>query len=280
VAARHSIIELCGMSIEIRLNTTDGKFREIPIGSDDKWKFHPTEEKSVDVAVMPFEFDDSMDIKPIPKSMFLTDSGIDEYYLGQGDEVTITGLFTLLSGDQKNIPIVRRGSVAMLPEDKIRKVNMGGGKSADIEGYLIEVRSVGGLSGSPIFVQSPIGYNMNVHGRSGERRDIRAQLLGDYSLLGLAHGHWEIPPEAKGKVVFPTAKKGEDSINLGIAIVVPAKKILEVLDHPELAAKRKQREDELYEAMGTSTPDCVDPGATTAKPPKSRAKRRRKPTDK
>jgi hypothetical protein len=205
-----------------------------------QWYFHPTEENSVDVAVCPFECA-GLDITPIRVSDFLNDKKIDDYYIGPGDEVAITGLFTKLVGKGKNISIVRRGSVAMLPSDKVPSVNMGDGTASDIDGYLIEVRSVGGLSGSSVFVRAPIGIDCNVFAKSGLNRIAKAHFQGDYHFLGLCQGHWEIPPSGINKIPIPSAGEGEDktSINLGIAIVVPAQKILEVINHPDLIEQRR-----------------------------------------
>lgn len=253
VTARHAIIAIGNREQGIRANLRDGGADDIRIEGESKWWFHPTEEKSVDVAVRPFVADE-FDIIAIPTSMFLGDSDIQEYYVGQGDEVVIPGLFTQLIGRSKNVPIIRRGSVAMFPDEPIPSVDMGD-SIQDIDGYLVEVRSVGGLSGSPAFVRAPIGMDYKVHGTSGDYRVATAHLQGDYFFLGLMQGHWEIPPHKRNKVDFPSAKKGEDSINLGIAIVVPAKKILEVLQHPDLAAMREEARKQEMEARGTTTLD-------------------------
>jgi hypothetical protein len=237
---------------EFRVNMLGGEANTIR--HNGQWWFHPTEEKSVDVAVCPFD-GTQVDVVPVSANSFLSDDTINDYYIGPGDEVAITGLFSKLTGKSKNIPIVRRGSVAILPEDKIPSVDLGDETPRDIEGYLIEVRSVGGLSGSPAFVRAPIGVDYNVHTRSGEFRQVKAHFQGDYHFLGLCQGHWEIPPDAKNKVEFPIAKRGEDSINLGIAIVVPAKKILEVINHPNLVTKRKAAEQARLEAHATKPPD-------------------------
>ena len=238
VTARHSVLALSGKRAVVRANTHSGGYKRIDI--DDKWWFHPTEEKCVDVAVRPFP-PNELDVVPIPLSMFLGDKEIYEYYVGPGDDVVITGLFTRMVGESANVPILRRGSVAMFPDQKIISASMGRGEDPqDIEGYLIEVRSVGGLSGSPAFVRASIGLDFDVHNRSGHRRMARVHVQGDYFLLGLAQGHWEIPPSQRNSIDVPHARRDEDSINLGIAIVVPAKKIKEVIDHPDLVAMRQR----------------------------------------
>jgi hypothetical protein len=46
------------------------------------------------------------------------------------------------------------------------------------------------------------------------------------------HGHWDLP------VSFSTTEQAE-AVNMGVSIVVPAKKILETLYHPDLVAIRR-----------------------------------------
>jgi hypothetical protein len=52
-----------------------------------------------------------------------------------------------------------------------------------------------------------------------------------------------------------TPPDSTETVNLGIAIVVPAKKILEVLDHPELVAEREKLEEEELAKQGDTQPD-------------------------
>jgi hypothetical protein len=252
VTARHSVLELGGREHEIRVNAHGGHWRCVAVPGDCQW-WYPAE--SSDVAVRPFSVGEASDLEltPIPIDIFLRDEDIWEHYIGQGDEVAVTGLFTRYPGESRNIPIVRRGSLALMPEEKIRATI---GRAVEkIDGYLIEVRSTGGLSGSPAFVRAPIGVHYDVHTRSGRFRRVKAHIQGDYFLLGLVHGHWEIPPGEMNKVDFRFARKGEESINLGIAIVVPAKQILESINHPELVAMREQAESKGAEAGEATTPD-------------------------
>jgi hypothetical protein len=54
--------------------------------------------------------------------------------------------------------------------------------------------------------------------------------------LGLIHCHWNLP------VSFDKSSQAE-AVNMGISIVVPAHKIWEVLNHPELVEQRKQQDE-------------------------------------
>jgi hypothetical protein len=260
VTARHTTLKLQGREHVIRANTKDGSRKELVVKGDVKWWTHPTEEKLVDAAVLPFESIEGdlsdVDVTPIEVTRLLSsDRSIDEYYIDQGDEVYIAGLFTKLTGDSRNLPIARAGTIAMMPTDRIPNVNLGDEAPVDIEGYLVELRSVGGLSGSPVFVRASIGIPCNVFARSGEQRIAEAHVPGDFFLLGLVHGHWEIHKNRRNSIEIEPVKRDDDSINLGIAIVVPARKVLEIINRHELVEMRKRKEKESRQKESTTTPD-------------------------
>jgi hypothetical protein len=55
-----------------------------------------------------------------------------------------------------------------------------------MEAYLAEGRSIGGLSGSPVFVRNTV--NIPIPGPEGKVKYISG--VGGVHLLGLMHGHW------------------------------------------------------------------------------------------
>lgn len=223
VTAKHIADKLKGKKFAARVNTKDGRSKRV-IWEEIRWWYHPTDQL-VDVAIVPLKPPPELDFKLIPLSIFLSDDTIRNEYIGIGDDVFITGLFAHLSGSKRNLPIVRWGNIAMMPDEPVpTRLGM-------IEAYLIEARSIGGLSGSPAFVYKAIG-----------RR-------GKLYLLGLMHGHWDIPPEDKNDLVI-TDSFG--SVNMGIAIVVPAKKILETLNHPELVEIRRKNDEKRKQAKKDS----------------------------
>jgi hypothetical protein len=70
--------------------------------------------------------------------------------------------------------------------------------------------------------------------------------------MGLMHGHWDIKEADINKPsAMPDAKRG---VNYGIGVVVPAYKILEVINHPKLVALREKNETEILRAT-SPTPD-------------------------
>ena len=214
VTAKHVATKLEGKTFMVRINTKDGRSKLI-VGQGTRWRYHATDE-SVDVALIPFAPPEEFEYKHIPISMFLLDDTIQGKGIGTGDEVFITGLFAHLTGSARNLPIVRMGNIAMMPGEPVPTREFG-----DIEAYLIEARSIGGLSGSPAFVRETVSVG-----------------LGSFYLMGLMHGHWDIPAQRNED----TMQVDEDTygrVNMGIAIVVPAKKILEVLNQPQLIERRR-----------------------------------------
>ena len=225
----------------IRVNTRDGQTMLIGSGGHSKWYYHPTDD-STDVAVSPFDLPDRADGMMIPEVMFIGDEQFSHGF-GIGDEVFLTGLFAQMAGRSRNLPIVRIGNIAMLPDEKIPVAITPTTPSGLMDAYLIEARSIGGLSGSPAFVRSPMkampGLNMpNVKVRPG--------VPGyEFYFLGLMHGHWDLPPEAMNSPGMVVATPTSRGVNMGIAIVVPAYKILETIYQEEL---REMREEQAKDA--------------------------------
>ncbi len=219
VTAKHVAVRLEGNNFAARVNMKDGGSKRV-IGDRTRWWYHPTDQ-SVDVAAIPWAPPPEVEFKLIPTKLFISDEIIQSEDIGSGDEVFMTGLFAHLSGSKRNLPIVRFGNIAMIPDDPVPT------KMGMIEAYLIEARSIGGLSGSPVFVHKI------VRGR------------GKLYLLGLMHGHWDIPPENKNDFL-DTDSFG--SVNMGIAIVVSAKKILEVLNQPKLVELRRKNYEKSKQA--------------------------------
>lgn len=113
------------------------------------------------------------------------------------------------------------GNIAMIPDEPLPTT------SGNMDVYLIEARFIGGISGSPAFIF--------------ESNPFRSP--HNFYLLGLMHGHWDISPEMKNDSFISNEVFGK--VNMGIAIVVPAKKILEVLNHPILVDCREKQEEKL-----------------------------------
>jgi hypothetical protein len=101
----------------------------------------------------------------------------------------------------------------------------------ETDAYLVEARSIGGLSGSPVFIHAPVWRvrkDGSVVTNEGSQR---------FHLLGLMHGHFDVSTLHDGFDVDATPAQG---INTGIGVVIPVEKILETIDQPELVEMRKE----------------------------------------
>ncbi len=198
---------------------TSGRFEiKIPCA---EWTLHP-DDKSVDVAVTPFNAH-----LPHISNIYLSTRGfadakrIAEEKVGIGNETFTIGLFRNHPGIDKNIPIVRVGNISAMPEERVNaSIGM-------IQAYLVEARSIGGLSGSPVYV---VMERTRGNGPLG------------FLLLGLVHGHFRLPRAGEDSIIDEVESDDMEpgiSLNVGICIVVPAAMILEVLNHPNLVTERE-----------------------------------------
>lgn len=198
------------------------------------WVDHP--DRSVDAAVMCMPTTHMFAMDRIPPPMVLTKQAIDQEGIGVGDEVFTTGLFVHRTGVRRSIPIVRVGNIAAMREEAIQLPVFG-----EMDAYLIEARSIGGLSGSPSFVY--LGGGARHHAR--------------WYWMGLVHGHYDSglsDADEYSADVSEAAK--QERVNMGIAIVVPADRILEVFDEPSL----KKSEQDFAEAVASGNVEWLKDG--------------------
>jgi len=144
----------------------------------------------------------------------------------------MVGRFVSHEGTERNAPVVRFGTIAMMPGEPIRQE-----RGFDQESYLVECRSLPGFSGSPVFVYMPSGFakwSTERKEKSGQTpRSSRGTLSHDVDiqLLGLDWGHIR-DHIVEGPFVY--------AVNTGMCGVVPAWKIADVLNHERLAAARRE----------------------------------------
>ena len=102
---------------------------------------------------------------------------------------------------------------------------------AEYRAYLTEVHSIGGLSGSPVFVYlapaRSVGKDMH-----WERTFI---------LLGLVRGHWDYKPSLN-ELEFGNAEL--QAVNMGIAIVTPIQEVMEIINGEEWTKERRKYDED------------------------------------
>jgi hypothetical protein len=241
VTAKHVLDQIKKQSADgsfaVRANLVNGEsvLFDADIGH---WFYH--DDKDIDVAVSifspPIEIHKTLDARFIPISNFLTEDNIKTFGIGSGDEVFMTGLFVNAAGTFQNMPIVRMGSIALMPSEKISH----GGKL--IDAYLVESRSIGGLSGSPAFVSATIRVAYP------SKPQQFYWVPGQSFFLGLVRGHWDILPNR--------ALLEAEKVNMGISVVVPAAKIKELLYTQEQIELRKRVEERIIREDKSGTLDA------------------------
>jgi hypothetical protein len=167
-------------AIELIVNLKDGGRGKVDLPLAN-WFVDP-EDRTKDVAIYKTGVPEVADQLVYPMSGCLEEDTFAKQEVGLGDNVFITGLFRHHFGKRQNIPIIRTGNLAALDDEKIGTREFG-----DISAYLIEARSIGGLSGSPVFLN--LGVVRSVGGA------VKFSQTGEpiYYLLGLVHGHYDVP---------------------------------------------------------------------------------------
>ena len=258
VTAEHVVsqLRLSGYEIWMRVNTVDGDVLEVPLPHD-AWRFYPDDRNLSDVAVCPMSPPSAVvrdDGKPVALDILVvalngkdgqlaTKELIEERQIGVGDEVISIGLFRSHFGRGRNIPIVRTGNIATLLDEPVETRYCG-----FTDAYLIETRSIGGLSGSPVFVNLPAWRAIDGSWKfqAGQRQ---------VHLLGLMHGHFDVT-DMNSDVAEDAIAKGLNSIHTGIGIVIPVEKIVSTMEHPDFIEIRDRLVAQSREEAG-AVPDIA-----------------------
>jgi hypothetical protein len=133
----------------VRLNRKDGtvEYFETQFGD---WTKHRDGD---DVAALPLRCAyQEMAVAAVELGNFITPNIVHREDVGIGDDAFMVGRFINHEGRQQNAPTVRFGSIAMMPNEKITSPY-----GIDQESFLVEVRSLPGYSGSPVFLWSVAG---------------------------------------------------------------------------------------------------------------------------
>jgi len=243
----------------IRLNRRDGTVEYVE-STAEKWFPHPDGD---DVAALPIAVR-YLDLRVwnIGVNEFVTPKIIYDEDIGIGDDIMMIGRFVNHEGKQKNSPAVRFGNIAMMAEEKIVTPT-----GLAQEAFLVEVRSLPGYSGSPVFVYSPCAmFDMSMRRKGQDRNLAYTPKFGEMPpevyfdamnpkgpfLLGIDFCH--IP--RKAHVLDADGNKLDEKWyveeNTGMAGVIPAWKITEVLDLEELKSMRDKEDHVITERKNKS----------------------------
>ena len=246
VTAKHVAKQVESAPAYVCLNDLKGAAADI-LEERLQWVHHPND--LVDVSATPIILSEEVDFWRFPSTHFATDEKIAEKNLGPGDLANIIGLFRVVPGKERNMPIVHTGHVAMLPEESIPVRDMG-----EVEAYLVETKSpLDGLSGSPVFARKTVAVLKDPEAISG----IEPKAYGAPWLLGVWQSDWEFPAET---VLGPRKEVLAGAlVPLGMGVVVPANRILEILNDSRLAEKRQSARNQQIERNGATMRSTTPP---------------------
>jgi hypothetical protein len=199
---------------------------EVPLAD---WLF--PKDDLVDLAIAPFnvaKWDSTGDLlyAPVwvPEGIFAS-GPLENFMLIEGDELLIPGLFAPHPGELQNIAVMRRATIAAMPTEPLRYA------SPRHPPFLIESRSLGGASGSPVFVDLDPNRGVAQWLTIGPERRYKLPFL----LLGmLLKSHaGDYADDFDGGVEFADAQ-----FNAGISVVMPIWIVNNFLESSEMAAAR------------------------------------------
>lgn len=242
VTAAHVALELEDGPFDIRLNQKPDSKRPdvLPSGrlhriDKAKWFYHPTD-KTVDVAVMPFNAPNWADVVWWKARHFATAFKVKTKDLGPGDFTYVVGILPRMKGTKRNMPAVHTGHIVLMGDgekvtikdwrDKTDK-----SKTMEIDAYLVQAIALPGSSGSPVFARRSLQHKLELPDL--DQNPVKAAIPGSLWFLGIWRGAWF--GTAPSDLHIPEHAR----VPYGFGTVVPAPKINEILDQPALAEMRK-----------------------------------------
>ncbi len=217
------------------------------------WQVHADGD---DIAAIPVKIDPgAMKFISLPVDKFVTPELVAAEDIGIGDDTIMVGRFISHDGKQQNTPSVRFGNIAMMVGDPIEC------EGRQQESFLVEMRSLPGASGSAVHIYSPTAMFDMSRRRAGKELipDDKFDLFGPNGddsidsmnrkslpkgpfLLGIDWCHLQ-----KRTPVMRAGQRTEMYVeeNAGMAGVVPAWKIIELLNQEYFVTARKKADADI-----------------------------------
>ena len=230
VTNRHVIEK--GNSV-IRVNRRDGGVTIVDLRPTE-WVTHPEQ----DVAAAPVSLSAILhQVDFVTSAMLLTRDIMIKHDVGPGDDTFLVGRFVYADGGVRNQPSIRFGRISMNPGQPVRT------STGHLqESFLVECHSIGGYSGSPVFV-----YFHPFSSRDTPYPNLRK---GEYPvyLLGIDYGHLPTKLPVVDKNMEPHPEGWGVIQNSGLMGVVPAWHIIDLLNVEEFVKYREACDKELKNA--------------------------------
>lgn len=239
VTAGHVARGLGDDPFAVRINKVDGTsetFTHDPHDEGAAWfRWYFSDDPNVDLAIIPFNFVLSkmgLELKALRGGEWILDEvKYREERVGLGDTCYAVGLFRVLQGARRNVPILHTGNLALVAGEERVPVRDRSrpGKTMLINAHLVELANLEGLSGAPVFIRGELELAGLTFGEHGQRNMVAKD--SRLHLLGVWQGSWD--QEA------PAARAGE-RVPVGVGIVVPASDLLALLNQKDVVEERNR----------------------------------------
>lgn len=190
-----------------------------------KWKCH---KKGDDVAACRITSLDLAvhDYQTINLATFVTPALKANLDIGLGEDLFMVGRFINHAGKERNFPTARFGTIASMDNEPIPNIETGYLQDA----FLVEIRTIPGYSGSPVFVHIP-KERLEREGVRANAEDIKLFKRYGYveKVLGI---EWCRTLDTVSQE-YVSSGTFDVHINTGLSAVIPAWKITELLTQME-----------------------------------------------
>lgn len=227
----------------IRINKEAGGVDILDLKKSD-WTKHPDGD---DLAICEVDVGDAHKFLWVGLNYLLDKSRLLDLGIGHGNDCYLVGRLVGEDGKERNIPTVRYGNIAQMPEEPTAWLGH------LQERFLVEIRTITGFSGSPVFV------------RRDPMRNVRYMTSEQWEyLLGIDCGLINRRTRVKVPNKSRPSKEADDTegryvnLNTGMAIVIPSWRIHGLLNHPKIAAAREAHEQKLRDERDAS---AVEPAS-------------------
>lgn len=149
----------------------------------------------------------------------------------EGEDIVFIGLMVHFEGEDTNLPVIRKGSIALVTNEPIK------GPYGWSEYHVINTQSYPGNSGAPVWVHY-------------ERADDGTGHHSFYYLGVLSAAY----PQLEELRKMPATESGYS--NLGVSLVTPIEKVVEIVNSPAEQQRRRESGDATSSPGGEVMHDC------------------------
>lgn len=161
-----------------------------------------------------------------------------------GDPVAAIGLYTSHRGQTSNIQLVRSGNIASVVSEPVFT-----GRGF-VEAYLVDLRTIAGLSGSPVFQLQPVSLSPE-----GSNGSLVGMLVG-YHLVEGKYDQIVVPVEQRTASAESHDLAFDERIT-GFGVVIPIERAVEIVESQEFEKMANDKLAEHFRRLGhQSAPDA------------------------